>query len=469
MIPWIKVKGRTKGYCLKTDTEEKSMRKKQVLFILTAILLTLSGCGARVQKGEGLVPPKGQDTEEKTELAVFYSGEDARRISVMEELCEKFMEENQDIQLISEHSGSGIYSETLKAKEAAGEFPDIFEIQDPYTFAEAGKLGVITENVGKLVEQPFTIDGNIYAVPFYKTSFGIIYNQVIFKELGLEVPRTYGEFLEVCRTLKQSGTAPLAAGGNPTETGKYWLNYYFQVDIAKEDPNWQKKKNEGRVSFQDDNVKKMLTDYQDMMNGEYMLEDSVNMNENQVIQALINQDAAMVLTAPSMVSKIWEAYPLAVESGKNTLGEELEEDPCRFRLGWFFLQDQAGEPVVVSEKGAQWAVSDTCGENAEKNQAAMRFLEFCYRKENYRKVLQTVYAIPATKEKILYPAPAVQQSFLVDYRYADKSDVYLGNEDTPENFKRSMYDVFFSVATKTMSVDTAAEKLDEYWDNMAGG
>ena len=306
------------------------MRKKQVLFILTAILLTLSGCGARVQKGEGLVPPKGQDTEEKTELAVFYSGEDARRISVMEELCEKFMEENQDIQLISEHSGSGIYSETLKAKEAAGEFPDIFEIQDPYTFAEAGKLGVITENVGKLVEQPFTIDGNIYAVPFYKTSFGIIYNQVIFKELGLEVPRTYGEFLEVCRTLKQSGTAPLAAGGNPTETGKYWLNYYFQVDIAKEDPNWQKKKNEGRVSFQDDNVKKMLTDYQDMMNGEYMLEDSVNMNENQVIQALINQDAAMVLTAPSMVSKIWEAYPLAVESGKNTLGEELEEERTEY-------------------------------------------------------------------------------------------------------------------------------------------
>ena len=125
--------------------------------------------------------------------------------------------------------------------------------------------------------------------------------------------------------------------------------------------------------------------------------------------------------------------------------------------------------MVVSEKGAQWAVSDTCGENAEKNRAAMRFLEFCYRKENYRKVLQTVYAIPATREKILYPAPKVQQSFLVDYRYADKSDVYLGNEDTPEHFKRSMYDVFFSVATKTMSVDTAAEKLDEYWDNVARG
>ena len=457
-----------KKHCRKKDTEVKRMRKKQGLFVLLTILLSLAGCGGRVEKGGGLVPSKEQTTEEKTELAVFYSGEDARRISVMEELCEKFMEENRDTRLISEHSGSGIYSETLKAKEAAGEFPDIFEIQDPYTFAEAGKLGVISEDVGKLVEQPFTIEGEIFAVPFYKTSFGIIYNQVIFKELGLQVPGTYGEFLETCRALKESGIAPLAAGGNPTETGKYWLNYYFQVNLAKGDPDWQRERNQGHVSFQDENVKEMLTEYQDMMNGEYMLEDSVNMNENQVIQALLNQDAAMVLTEPSMVSKIWEAYPLAVESGKNTLGEELEEDPCMFRLGWFFLQDTEGEPVVVSEKGAQWAISDTCGNDREKNRAAMKFLEFCYRKENYRKVLQTVYAIPATKEKILYPAPAVQQSFLVDYRYADKSDVYLGNEDTPENFKRSMYDVFYSVATGTMSVDTAAEKLDEYWDNVPG-
>ena len=72
---------------------------------------------------------------------------------------------------------------------------------------------------------------------------------MIFKELGLEVPRTYGEFLEVCRVLKQNGTAPLAAGGNPTETGKYWLNYFFQVDLAKADPDWQRKRNEGLVSF----------------------------------------------------------------------------------------------------------------------------------------------------------------------------------------------------------------------------
>ena len=102
------------------------MRKKQGLFVLLTVLLSLAGCGGRVEKGGGLVPSKEQTTEEKTELAVFYSGEDARRISVMEELCEKFMEENPDIRLISEHSGSGIYSETLKAKEAAGEFPEHF-------------------------------------------------------------------------------------------------------------------------------------------------------------------------------------------------------------------------------------------------------------------------------------------------------------------------------------------------------
>ena len=37
-----------------------------------------------------------------------------------------------------------------------------------------------------------------------------------------------------------------------------------------------------------------------------------------------------------------------------------------------------------------------------KKEAAETFLEFCYRKENYRKVLQAMYAIPVTKSAVLY-------------------------------------------------------------------
>ena len=163
MIPWVIVK----------NTEVIRMRKKQGWFILLTVVLSLAGCGGRVEKGEGLVPSKEQETEKKTELAVFYSGEDARRISVMEELCEKFMEENQDIRVLSEHSGSGIYSETLKAKEAAGEFPDIFEIQDPYTFAEAGKLGAISRRWESWWNSPLRLTEIYMRCPFTRPPSGL--------------------------------------------------------------------------------------------------------------------------------------------------------------------------------------------------------------------------------------------------------------------------------------------------------
>ena len=37
------------------------------------------------------------------------------------------------------------------------------------------------------------------------------------------------------------------------------------------------------------------------------------------------------------------------------------------------------------------------------------FLRFCYDREHYREILQTMYAIPVTKDAVLYAAPMVQQ------------------------------------------------------------
>ena len=80
-------------------------------------------------------------------------------------------------------------------------------------FAEAGKLGEIDERFGELVENPVIIHGKIYALPYYSTCYGIVYNQVIFKRYGLEVPETYEEFLKICEILKANQIAPLAIRG----------------------------------------------------------------------------------------------------------------------------------------------------------------------------------------------------------------------------------------------------------------
>ncbi len=46
-----------------------------------------------------------------------------------------------------------------------------------------------------------TLDGNIYGVPMVGNTLHMIYRTDIFEELGLEVPETYAEVIEVCNTI----------------------------------------------------------------------------------------------------------------------------------------------------------------------------------------------------------------------------------------------------------------------------
>lgn len=443
------------------------MRKQRIRALLLVIGAMLAlGAGCAKAQSEGTVPRESQVPQEETKisLSLFYSGDDVNWVTTMEELGEKFMREYPGIELNMENSESGVYTENLKAKEAVNEFPDVFEIQDPSMFVEAGMLGEIPNSVSTLVEEPVTIDGKVWAVPLYTTTYGIVYNQVIFKKYGIQVPKTYGEFLQVCETLKKYGVTPLALGGSKTDTPGYWLNYFFQTDVVAKVPDWQEKKNKGQVSFADEESMKMLADYRDLTSGNYILEDSVNMKDTQLVARMVDGEVAMIYTGPWIFSQIIDAYPQAAESDKDTLGETLPEDQVNCRLGWFFMPDGQGNPVAINEFGAEWAISSACREDGEKLKAAVTFFQYFYQKSNYKEILQSMYAIPTTKEAVLYPSPGVQQRLLVDYRYAQKSKSYLGNNETPEGFDVAMYKILNSVATEVMSVETAAEQLDEIWN-----
>lgn len=447
----------------------KRSRMGWILLLLLSVTV-LSGCRQKTEDSKNLQSQhkKAVKKEKTVSLNIFYSGEDAKWVSTMEELRESFMSEYPQIELNMEHSESGIYTEDLKVREATDDFPDIFEIQNPYTFRGADKLGQIPDEVTDLVEEPVMIEGKAYAVPSYTTTYGMIFNQVIFKKYGLEVPKTFDEFLEVCSILYQNKVTPLAVGGSKSDSLSYWLNYFFQTEVISRSKDWQEERNLGNVSFQGQDTKNMLGSYQELMSGKYILEDSVNMNDNQIVSQMIEGNIAMIYTGPWMFSQIIDAYPDAVSSDKDSLGEVLEVDPVTCRIGWFFMPDKEGNPVVINESGSEWGISKICSEKKEKREAMITFFKYFYRKSVYKDVLQSMYAIPSTKEAVMYASPGVQQRLLVDYRYAAKTASYLGSNQTPEGFDVAMYKILKSVATGVMSVDTAAAKLDESWDEYRG-
>lgn len=118
------------------------------------------------------------------------------------------------------------YLQKLKTMIAGNSMPDIIDIDaDPYCqeLVDAGLLVDVKsflEGEGKydqyhpiaLRYQEFT-DGTMYTLPLEYHVEMIWYNTKIFKDLGLEVPKTIDEWLSVCETIYNAGITPISVDG----------------------------------------------------------------------------------------------------------------------------------------------------------------------------------------------------------------------------------------------------------------
>lgn len=433
---------------------------KRYFVIIMALLLLLSACA-----GQNDIVKEKENTinEEEISITVCYPGDDSSEVAIMEELCMAFMEKHSSIQIIMLPSAKGIYTENLKVKVALGEMPDILQIENPYSFAKAGILGEIPYAVSSLVKNPVNKGQPIYALPIYTRTYGIIYNKVLFENHGLEVPKTYDEFLLVCEALKNVGIAPIALGGSKTEHLSYWLNYFYQIDVVQNNQSWQLKRNMGKVSFAEEPAQTMLENYLILLDGEYVLEDSINMNDNQLVSSIVEGKAAMVYAGPWLFAQIVAQDAEATDFYEPDKSDFLSDED--FRLGWFFMPDREGNPIAMEITAMNWAISKECEQDVKRQEAATLFLKFFYEKENYRKALQAVNGLPTTKEAVLYPMIGAQQKLMVSYRYAKKSNEYIGNYLTPEEFLTTLYPTLDSLITGTISLETGTKRLDEEWES----
>lgn len=424
----------------------------------------LSACSSKVKVSEAEFSskPDFEAGQERIKLKVFYSKDDITWSLVMDDLCSKFEDENPDIDLELQDGGSGDYEESLKVKEALNEFPDLFEIQNVDEYVSNDRLGLIPLSVSGLIEEPDDMDGKVYTVPLYTTTYGIIYNQVLFKKYHLKVPETYEEFLEICRILNNRGVIPLMSGGTKEDSIIYWLNYFYQKNTGTGMSDKGSRKMNS-PDFEAPDFINMLEDFQTLMNSRYVLKDSMYMNDSQIISQFLDSQVAMYYTKPSFIANLIMANPDCMSSAKDNMGMEIEDDGRTVRLAWFFVPAGDGDTVAVRETGPQLAVSKECAQDPVRYQAAERFLKFLFEDENYRGILQSMYGFQTTKKRVLYPAPSVQQYLIVDYRYARKEDSFLDAAHISGNFKGELSRALYLLLGQSMTVEETAQYLNEKW------
>ena len=52
---------------------------------------------------------------------------------------------------------------------------------------------------------------------------GFFYDAAMFRELGLEVPNTWDDLMDVCETLKENGIAPVTLDGTTDLHNEWWF------------------------------------------------------------------------------------------------------------------------------------------------------------------------------------------------------------------------------------------------------
>ena len=192
------------------------MKNKKIISVLMvgalmAGMLTVTGCGG---SSDGDSSAKGG----KTELELFSSK--AENKDVLQQLVDKVNEAHEDVTIkITAPADAGT---VLKTRMAKNDMPDIVMMGGDNNYTEVESAGMLVDlsnqdyisNIqDSYMQMVYDVNKDkeekAYGVPYATNASGVIYNVDKFEELGLEIPKTWDEFIDVLDQIKDAGEQPL--------------------------------------------------------------------------------------------------------------------------------------------------------------------------------------------------------------------------------------------------------------------
>ncbi|WP_202081637.1 ABC transporter substrate-binding protein [Caldalkalibacillus salinus] len=194
----------------------------------------------------------------------------SENMETYEGLIAEFEEQNPTIDI--ELNAPPEAETVLKTRLTKGDMPDLVAIGGNATYGELARAGVFEDFSGsEFLEhiQPAYIEminqlvgeakEGTYGVPYASNANTVIYNKDKLEDLGLEVPRTWDEFVNALETAESAGEVPIQFTLKDAWTGMIPWN---SVAANIQPENFAAKKSAGEASFQEDYsevAEKMLT------------------------------------------------------------------------------------------------------------------------------------------------------------------------------------------------------------------
>ena len=181
--------------------------KRRFLPVVVALIMAMifvCGCG----KSETI-------SESKVIVEDESAGENSK--DTMSALLDYLTKEVPHVEIRYQFIENTNYDDIIDTQLAYGEAPDIICVSpgSALRYARGGYLKNVNELAQKYSDAGTSIyayDGNVYALPGISWFEGIWYNKTLFEENEITLPKTFDEYIAVCKEFKELGIVPLAAG-----------------------------------------------------------------------------------------------------------------------------------------------------------------------------------------------------------------------------------------------------------------
>ncbi len=348
---------------------KKAGRGTALVALAAATTLFAAGCSAG-----SLGSSSGEGSAGATTIT-FLTGATDTDVASAKAVIAAFQAANPNITVKSDTRPGGSEGDNLvKARLATGDMSEVF-IYNNGSLLQAIKP---EQNLTPLDDQPWAgqidqtfadsskgSDGKLYGGP-YGTAFGggVLYNIPVYKKLGLEIPKTWDEFMKNNETIKKAGIDPVEQTYGETWTSQLFvLGDYHNVEAAV--PDFAAKYTAGELKYA--TTPAALAGFQhiqDVKDAGYFNKDFASAKLNDGVKAIATGTAAHYPQLGATANNIENVAP-----GKSN------------DVGFFALPgpDAASNGMTVWPGTAAMYIPKTV--EGDKLEAAKKFIAFAATKE----------------------------------------------------------------------------------------
>jgi len=405
--------------------------KKLAWPLATAVIIAaLSACGGnKNEENGGNNQSASNPPDKKITLKMIQHANQATNDAVAA-LNEEFTKLYPNITIETDIVDSAQYPQMLQTRLAAGDVDLIefstFGMENPdwakgvekkaeQQYIENGDILDLTGQAfldnwdPNMIRDAATFQGKVYDLNIGKVAYnGIFYNKTIFEQYSLQEPRTWDEFLNICRTLQENNISPLTSGAKDSWPMGMMTSAF--VNANESDVTlFAKSLWTGDRKFNDPQTLKLFEKMQQFAS--YFEKGVTSVDYASVVGRFVSGKAAM------MPDGTWQAAQIS------------EADP-NFAYGYFTIPGDAAADKPVQLAG-KYDIGYAGYAKSKNTDAILKWLDFLSKKENYTKFVNKIGFIPTMTgveldNAFMNSLAPINQDFQVNFEIVNRNPKGLG-------------------------------------------